>query len=240
MERGEACVNNKTLKLAVCILVPAVILLLPVPNGLTLAAWRLFAMYMAAIFGLVLRPYDEAVILLAVIAASGLIFGNMGALLSGYASTTAWLVFSAFMIGTAFTSTGLGKRIAYYLIGKFGETPLKLGYVAALTDFVISPATPSNTARTGGIVYPHISKHCCCSGFYTGRHSPSYRRILDTDPVLYQLYDRFYLSYGNGAQRIDPDLCPEHPEGQRQLDSMGSCRDCSWSCDADSDSVGGI
>lgn len=146
--------NNKTLKLAVCILVPAVILLLPVPNGLTLAAWRLFAMYMAAIFGLVLRPYDEAVILLAVIAASGLIFGNMGALLSGYASTTAWLVFSAFMIGTAFTSTGLGKRIAYYLIGKFGETPLKLGYVAALTDFVISPATPSNTARTGGIVYP--------------------------------------------------------------------------------------
>jgi len=146
--------NSKLGKLAGCILVPIVILMMPVPKGLTLDAWRLFAVYMAAIVGLVLRPYDEAVILLSVIAGYGLIYGKMGTLLSGYASTTAWLVFSAFMIGTAFTSTGLGKRIAYYLIGKFGETPLRLGYVAALTDFIISPATPSNTARTGGIVYP--------------------------------------------------------------------------------------
>ncbi len=146
--------NSKVWKLGICILVPIVILMMPVPKGLTFEAWRLFAVYMAAIFGLVLRPYDEAVILLSIIAASGLIFGKMGALLSGYASTTAWLVFSAFMIGTAFTTTGLGRRIAYHLIGRFGETPLRLGYVAALTDFIISPATPSNTARTGGIVYP--------------------------------------------------------------------------------------
>ena len=38
--------------------------------------------------------------------------GNMGALLSGYASSTTWLVFSAFMIGAAFSATGLGRRVA--------------------------------------------------------------------------------------------------------------------------------
>jgi DASS family divalent anion:Na+ symporter len=35
-----------------------------------------------------------------------------------------------------------------------GRTTLGLGYVAAFTDLIISPATPSNTARTGGLVYP--------------------------------------------------------------------------------------
>lgn len=79
-ERGRVFVNNKLWKLGICILVPAVILMSPVPKGLTSAAWQLFAMYMTAIFGLVFRPYDEAVILLSVIATSGLIFGNIGAL----------------------------------------------------------------------------------------------------------------------------------------------------------------
>ena len=111
-------------------------------------------MYLAAIFGLVFRPFDEAVILLAAIGISGLAFGNIFGLLSGYASSSAWLVFSAFGIGTAFTFTGLGRRVAYVLIGKFGRTTLRLGYVAAVTDLAISPATPSTTARTGGIGYP--------------------------------------------------------------------------------------
>ena len=146
--------SSKAWKIGICVLLPLVILSLPVPGGLTPTAWRIFAIYMAAIFGLVLRPFAEPVILLGVIAASGLAFGNIGSLLGGYASATAWLVFSAFMIGTAFISTGLGHRIAYVLIGRFGRTTLGLGYVAALTDLIISPATPSNTARTGGIVYP--------------------------------------------------------------------------------------
>jgi len=146
--------DSKVWKLGICVLVAVVILMLPAPAGLSPDAWKLFAMYLAAIFQLVLRPFDEAVILLAVIAISGLSFGKIGALLSGYASSSAWLVFSAFMIGTAFTSTGLGRRVAYVLIGKFGRTTLRLGYVAAVTDLAISPATPSNTARTGGIVYP--------------------------------------------------------------------------------------
>ena len=70
--------NSKFGKLAACILVPVLILMMPVPKGLTLDAWRLFAVYMAAIVGLVLRPYDEAVILLSVIAGYGLIYGKIG------------------------------------------------------------------------------------------------------------------------------------------------------------------
>ncbi len=76
------------------------------------------------------------------------------AVLSGYSSGTTWLVFSAFTLSAAFVTTGLGKRIAYLLIGKIGNTTLGLGYVTVFLDLVLAPATPSNTARAGGIVLP--------------------------------------------------------------------------------------
>ena len=136
------------------LLIPIVLLLLPVPAGLSVQSWQLFAVYIGAILGLMLRPVPEAVVLLVAIGISGIFFKNTNAVLSGYASASAWLVFTAFMVGQAFVETGLGSRIAYILIGKFGRTTLGLGYVAAVTDFIISPATPSNTARTGGLVYP--------------------------------------------------------------------------------------
>ena len=76
------------------------------------------------------------------------------AVLGGYKSGTTWLVFAAFAMSTAFVSTGLGKRIAYLLIRAFGSTTLRLGYVNACLDLIISPAMPSVTARAGGIIYP--------------------------------------------------------------------------------------
>ena len=74
--------------------------------------------------------------------------------LGGYKSSTTWLVFAAFAMSTAFVSTGLGKRIAYLLIRAFGSTTLRLGYVNACLDLIISPAMPSVTARAGGIIFP--------------------------------------------------------------------------------------
>lgn len=145
---------NKYIRLVVPVLVPVVMVLSPVPTGLAPAAWNLFAVYIGAILGLMLRPFSEPVILLVAIGASGIFLHNTKAVLSGYSSPSAWLVFIAFMVGQAFVETGLGSRIAYWLIGKMGRTSLGLGYVAAFTDLLISPATPSNTARTGGLVYP--------------------------------------------------------------------------------------
>lgn len=141
-------------KIGICVLVPLLILINPAPSGLSTTGWQLFAMYIAAILGLIFRPFSEGVIFMMIIGISGLAFGNMQSLLSGYAYPMVWLVVTAFMIGTAFVVTGLGRRIAYLLIKLVGSTPLRLGYVACLTDLVISPATPSNAARTGGIVYP--------------------------------------------------------------------------------------
>ncbi|MDS6630831.1 anion permease [Klebsiella michiganensis] len=156
--------NNKLWKLLVIIAIPLIISLCPAPEGLSTLAWVLSGIYLAAIVGLVIKPFSEPVVLLIAVAASMVIVGNLGdgsikaaSVLSGYSSGTTWLVFSAFTLSAAFVITGLGKRIAYILIGKIGSTTLGLGYVTAFLDLILAPATPSNTARAGGIVLPIIN-----------------------------------------------------------------------------------
>lgn len=103
----------------------------------------LSGIYLAAIVGLVIKPFAEPVVLLIAVAASMVVVGNLGdgsikaaSVLSGYSSGTTWLVFSAFTLSAAFVITGLGKRIAYILIGKIGSTTLGLGYVTAFLDLI--------------------------------------------------------------------------------------------------------
>lgn len=138
----------------ICFLVPILMLLAPVPQGLTPLAWQLLAVYSGAVFGIVLKPVPEPVVLLTAMAAAALFFNQLHAALGAFGETTPWLVFIAFIIGQCFVETGLGSRIAYFLIDKFGKSSLRLGYISTITDLILSPAIPSNTARTGGLVYP--------------------------------------------------------------------------------------
>ncbi|ULO02651.1 DASS family sodium-coupled anion symporter [Campylobacter sp. RM12651] len=139
--------------------------ILPVPSGLSEAAWVMFGIYLSAVLGLVFKPIPNSMVLITAVAGTALFMGPYlgGAkeatkqALSGYASSTTWIIVSAFALSIAFTKTGLGKRWAYFLIGKFGKTTLRLSYVTAFLDLVVSPATPSNTARAGGIVFPIVN-----------------------------------------------------------------------------------
>lgn len=160
------------------------ILIAPPPEGLNPQAWTLFAVYAAAILGIMLRPQAEPVVIMVVISVSTF-FVPIGTLLSGFANATVWMVFSAFLISQAFSDTGLGQRLACHLVGRFGKTSLGLAYAAAITDLVISPATPSNTARTGGIVYPIFRSVASALGSEpgeTGRRFGSYLTL-----TMYQI-----------------------------------------------------
>jgi DASS family divalent anion:Na+ symporter len=64
------------------------------------------------------------------------------------------------MFAKGFIKTGLGRRIAYVIMSQIATSSLKLGYSLAITDFIVSPATPSNTARGGGILYPIVRSLC--------------------------------------------------------------------------------
>jgi DASS family divalent anion:Na+ symporter len=68
--------KGKSIRALVTVIIPALLLLTPVPTGLPLPAWHLFAIYIGAILGLMLRPVPEAVVLLVTIAISSIFFKN--------------------------------------------------------------------------------------------------------------------------------------------------------------------
>ncbi len=68
-----------------------------------------------------------------------------------------WLIVAAFFIAEGFLITGLGRRIALMFVTRLGRSTLGLSYGMALTDLILAPATPSNTARCGGVVFPIVA-----------------------------------------------------------------------------------
>lgn len=145
--------KSQIIKILVCFL-PLLLLLLPAPAGMNPKAWELFPFYAGAILGIMLHPFSEAAILLIFLGFYSVTMKGQAVALSGYALAMTWLVVGAFVIAQAFRDTQLGKRIAYHLIRIFGRSAIGLGYAAAFSDFIIAPMTPSNAARTGGIIFP--------------------------------------------------------------------------------------
>jgi len=76
--------------------------------------------------------------------------------LSGFANPTVWLIAAAFMFVLGYQRTGLGRRIALLLVAVLGRSTLGLGYAVALSDLFLAPFMPSNTARSGGTIFPII------------------------------------------------------------------------------------
>ena len=159
----------------VTILIAGVIWFLPVPAGVDVKAWHLFAIFFATIAGLILQPLPMGAVVL--IAVSATMLTNtlpVAEALSGYANATVWLIVAAFLFARAFTKTGLGRRIAYVFIRRFGHNTLGLGYALALTDLVLAPGIPSGTARTGGVLFPVVKS---LASTYGSEPGPTANRI---------------------------------------------------------------
>lgn len=129
----------------------------PHPAEITEDGWHLFAIFAATILGFILQPIPiGAVAFIGVTMAALTGVTTVGVAISGYGNSTIWLIICAFLLARAFIKSGLGRRISFLIIKAIGKSSLTLGYAITLSDFVISPATPSSTARAGGIIYPII------------------------------------------------------------------------------------
>ena len=143
------------------VLVGIVLWFMPVPAGLKADAWHMFAIFVATIIGFILHPIPIGGVALIAVGLTGFLkVLKPGEALSGFGNATIWLIVGAYMFAKGFIKTGLGRRIAYVIMSKIATSSLKLGYSLAITDFIISPATPSNTARGGGILYPIVRSLC--------------------------------------------------------------------------------
>jgi DASS family divalent anion:Na+ symporter len=150
-------VNSNVKNGLLVLLVGIVIWFIPVPAGLKPQAWHLFAIFVATILGFILQPLPIGAVALISVGVTGFLkIVSPADVLSGFGNTTIWLIVSAFLFAKGFIKTGLGRRIAYKIMGEIGDSSLKLGYAMVLSDLIIAPATPSNTARAGGILYPIV------------------------------------------------------------------------------------
>jgi DASS family divalent anion:Na+ symporter len=139
------------------ILLPAILVLLPVPAGVTPQAWRLLAIFAGTILGLMLQPLPLGAIALIGLAAAALTGAlPAGQVFAGYADPLVWMVLAAFCISRGMIKTGLGRRVALLFIRTLGRTSLGLGYSVVASDAVLGMVIPSNGARAGGIVFPIV------------------------------------------------------------------------------------
>ncbi|MFH1738247.1 MAG: DASS family sodium-coupled anion symporter [bacterium] len=145
------------------IVVGVALALTPVPQGLSANAWYYFALFAAVIVGIIAEPIPASLVGLTgivVAAGSGLLHTSTASAvnwaLSGFANSTVWLIFAAYIFSLGYAKTGLGKRISLLLIRAMGKRTLGLGYAIAFADLALAPLMPSSTARSGGTIYPLI------------------------------------------------------------------------------------
>ncbi|MBI4885669.1 MAG: DASS family sodium-coupled anion symporter [Acidobacteria bacterium] len=142
-------------RLALVTLIGLLIWAAPAPDAVDPRAWRLLAIFVATVAGIIIKPLPiGAMALVGLAAALATRTLTIAEALSGFANATVWLVVSAFFLAAGFIKTGLGARIAYALVTRFGRSTLGLGYSLVGADLVLAPLIPSNTARAGGIVFP--------------------------------------------------------------------------------------
>ncbi len=193
-EHRPAPARSRAWRAGASIALAAIVASLPAPGGLPVHAWYFFAIFLGVVAALVLEPVPNAaagLVGVAVVVALSrwVLFGpedlarpgfdpRARALewaLSGFQNPAVWLAFSAFMFGLGYEKTALGRRVALWVVRSLGKSTLRLGYAVTLVDALLAPFTPSNTARSAGIVYPIIRGIPHLYG--SEPDSPSARRI---------------------------------------------------------------
>ena len=147
---------GKYTKIVVLLIFGVGLSLVPTPEGLKPEAWDLFAIFITTIFAVITKSlgiFNASILALAVAILSGTLKPEVA--YSGFSEGFILLIVVAFLVARGVIKSGLGKRIAYIVIKKIGKSTLGLGYATFITDCIIAPAFPSNTARSG-VLYPII------------------------------------------------------------------------------------
>lgn len=172
--------KNRLVKMIPVILFPLLTWLISAPAGLETETWHMFGLCLSLLCGLILKPFSEPVISL-------IVWDSVPALLKTSCFVQriccqgVWFLLAVLLACGAFKKTGLGKRLAYILLSKFGGTKfgrssLGLGYVMMLCDLILSPATGSNTSRSA-IVFPIFRGVSESLGSYPDKDPPKAGRI---------------------------------------------------------------
>jgi len=153
---GPASPKPKRWARVISLAVAVAIWFIPPPGSVTPQAWHLFAIFAATILSVVIGAFPILTASVLAIAAA-VLSGTLAAsdAYAGFANPTIVLIIVAFLVARAVVKSGLGERLGYRAISLFGRSTLGLSYSVFIVDALISPAFPSNTARSG-VLYPLV------------------------------------------------------------------------------------
>lgn len=127
------------------------------PAAVPVAGWHMFALFVGTIIACITRPLPiggVSILAFALTVLTGTL--PMDKAILGFGNSSIWMIAMAFFIARGFIKTGLGRRIALNFVRLFGKKTLGLAYSLIGVDLIMAPATPSNTAQAGGVLYPII------------------------------------------------------------------------------------
>ncbi len=168
-------VSRKWLLQAATVLVAVALWFVPPPEGLTVDAWRLFAIFGTTIASVVVSAFPiltASVLSVAAAVLTGLLSPEKA--YAGFANGTILLIVLAFLVARSVVKCGLGTRIGHLMVSLFGRSALGLSYSIFLVDGLIAPAFPSNTARSG-VIYPMAFSLAAAAG--ATPENPNRRRL---------------------------------------------------------------
>lgn len=115
------------------------------------------------------KPLEEWQVSILAIVILVVFYGvNHNSLLSGYQNPGWWLVIFSQMMGVTMVFTGLGLRMAYYIVSKIGKSTLLANYAVGLTTALCTLIIPSAGARTSTL-YNIVDELSDALGFERGK-----------------------------------------------------------------------
>ncbi len=142
------------IKRIITLVIGIIIWHLPIPWDLSPGVWHLFTIFITAIIGVLINAlsiFTASILALVAVVIFGVLTPEKA--FSGFSESFILLILAAFLVAKGVIKSGLGRRIAFLLIRRFGRSTLNLGYCIVATDTLLGPSIPSNTARSG-ILYP--------------------------------------------------------------------------------------
>lgn len=157
---------GKKYGLGLAILVGIAIWMIPTPATMTVTQHKLLALFGSAVVAWITIGINFAVSTFFIVTLlyfwvgnadgkldkAGQVIKNAEFAVSGFASSSLWLLVTGFVISIAMTKSGVAKRLALHMMRILGRTPAGAVYASMLANFVIAPLTPSNTARTAAML----------------------------------------------------------------------------------------
>lgn len=131
-----------------------VLLLMPLPAGMTAVGQKSLALFTFALIMWIARPlpiYQTSLIVILLLPLIGAVedqeiaFGTLG-------YDIIWLMVAAFVLTSAMSASNLGKRIALTLVTKFAKTPTQTLIVFVVVNYILAFFVPSTTARASLIL----------------------------------------------------------------------------------------